>query len=152
MTPFFLKNIYLKLFKIDDTPQKIALGAGLGVFAGIIPGIGVLAALFLAFVLRANRAGALLGALLTNTWLSFVTFILAVRAGSILFGIDWQILYQRWAVFLKELRLSDLFKSSVLEIILPVLAGYLVVAFFSGLLVYLVTFTVLKLRKKGTVL
>lgn len=148
MTPIFFKNIYLKLFKIDDTPQKIALGAGLGVFAGITPGIGPLVALFLAFVLRANRASALLGALLTNTWISFVTFILAVRAGSVIFGIDWQILYQRWAVFLKELRLSDLFKSSVLEIILPVLAGYLVVAFFSGLLVYLSTLVILKLRKK----
>lgn len=44
------RSIYLKLFQINDTPQRIALGVGLGVFTGIIPGAGPIAALFLAML------------------------------------------------------------------------------------------------------
>ncbi|MCG2713658.1 MAG: DUF2062 domain-containing protein [Candidatus Omnitrophica bacterium] len=65
--------IFAKLFKINDSAGKIALGVGLGVFAGLLPGTGPAAALLLALVFRANRAAALLGSLITNTWLSVVT-------------------------------------------------------------------------------
>src|SRR3989338_6840109 len=82
--------LYQNLFKINDTPQKIALGLGLGVFAGIFPGTGPLASLFLAFICRANRASALIGSLLTNTWLSIVTFLLAIKLGALMFGIKWE--------------------------------------------------------------
>lgn len=129
--------LYTKLFKLNDSPQKIALGLGLGVFTGILPGAGVLASLFLAALLRANRASALLGCLLTNTWLSFVTLLLAIKLGSKLFGISWQQLYQHWVAFLKGFTWSGLFKLSILEIILPVIAGYFLLAFCFGLLVYL---------------
>ena len=67
--------IFDKLFKINDSAEKIALGVGLEVFSGLMPGTGPTAALFLAFIFRANRAAALLGSMLTNTWLSVVTFI-----------------------------------------------------------------------------
>src|SRR3989338_11447506 len=85
-----LKFLYLKLFKINDTPQKIALGLGLGVFAGIFPGTGPAASLFLAFIFRANRASALIGSMLTNTWLSVVTLLLAIKLGALMFGIQWE--------------------------------------------------------------
>ena len=42
--------IFAKLFKINDSAQKIALGVGLGVFSGLMPGTGPAAALFLAFI------------------------------------------------------------------------------------------------------
>lgn len=133
----FFNLLYIKLVKINDSPQKIALGLGLGVFSGILPGTGPLAALFLAFFLRANRASALIGSLLTNTWLSFVTFLLAIKLGSGLFGISWQQLYQDWSCFLKGFNWHVLFQLSILKIILPVIIGYLLIAFCLGLLVYL---------------
>ena len=68
-----LQFLFDKLFKINDTPQKIALGFGLGVFAGIFPGTGPVAAILLAYVFRANRASALFGSLFTNTWLNSVS-------------------------------------------------------------------------------
>ena len=55
----FLRFVYAKLFSINDTPNKISLGLGLGVFAGILPGTGPIAAVFLALVFRANRASGL---------------------------------------------------------------------------------------------
>ncbi len=122
----FFRLLYIKLFKINDSPQRIALGLGLGVFAGIIPGTGPVAALFLAFIFRVNRASALLGSLLTNTWLSFVTFILAIKVGSAIMHLDWQVVRQGWILF-------------------PVILGYFIVSFSLGILVYLVTLIILKI-------
>lgn len=145
----FFELLYIKLFKINDSPQRIALGLGLGVFSGILPGTGPLVALFLAFLLRANRASALLGSLFTNTWLSFVTFLLAIKLGSGLFGISYQQLYEDWASFLKGFNWSVLFKLSILKVILPVITGYLLIAFCLGLIVYVIALLVLS--RKGSV-
>lgn len=128
----FLKLIYVKLFRINDTPQRIALGLGLGVFLGILPGSGPLAALFLAFLLRVNRAAALLGSLLTNTWLSIATFLLSVKLGSAIMNLRWQEVYQK-------------------KIILPVIVGYFLVAFGLGLAVYLITLIILKYANKSRI-
>jgi uncharacterized protein (DUF2062 family) len=122
----FFRLLYIKLFKINDSPQRIALGFGLGVFLGIIPGTGPLAALFLALLFRVNRASALLGSLLTNTWLSIVTFLLAIKVGSAIMHLDWQVVRQGW-------------------MLLPVILGYFIVSFSLGILVYLVTLIILKI-------
>jgi len=139
----FFRLIYLKLFQINDTPRRIALGVGLGVFTGIIPGAGPIAALFLAFIFRVNRASALLGSLITNTWLSLVTFFLSIKIGSAIFGMNWQAAYNNWILFFKDFRWIKLFKLSIFKIILPVMLGYFIVAFFLGFLVYLTTLIVL---------
>jgi len=132
-----LALLYKKIVKINDTPQKIALGLGLGVFTGILPGTGPLASLFLALVFRANRASALLGSLLTNTWLSLATFFLSVKIGSALMGLSWHTVKDAWIEFLDNFNWANLFKSSVLRTALPVILGYFVVAFCLGVLVYL---------------
>lgn len=139
----FFKLLYVKLFKINDSPQKIALGLGVGVFAGIIPGTGPIAALSLAFVLRVNRASALLGSLLTNTWLSIVTFLLSLKLGSAIMKAHWQEAKEQWLLFLKNFSWLNLFKLSVLKVILPVLLGYFVVAFCLGVAVYLIALIIL---------
>jgi len=148
----FLKLIYIKLFRINDTPQKIALGFGLGVFLGILPGTGPIAALFLAFLFRVNRISALLGSLLTNTWLSVLTFLLSIKIGSAIMDLNWQDTYNNWTSFLKNFSFSGLFKLSVLKITLPVIIGYFIIAFCAGLLAYLATFVIFKRfpRRRGS--
>jgi len=136
-------SIYLKLFFINDTPQKIALGLGLGVFLGIIPGTGPIAALVIASALRINRASALLGSLITNTWLSIVTFILSIKAGSAIMGLGWEEVYHNWQLLLREKSWTNLLQLSALSIILPVLVGYFLVAFSLGLVVYLFTLIII---------
>jgi uncharacterized protein (DUF2062 family) len=140
----FLKIIYIKLFRINDTPQRVAIGFGIGVFCGIVPGMGPLASLFLAMLLRVNRASALLGSLLTNTWLSIVTFFLSIKTGAVIMNVNWQDSYNNWLLFLKDFRWLNLIKLSVLKIILPVIVGYLAVAFCTGLLAYLIILVILK--------
>lgn len=139
----FFQLIYIKLFRIHDTPQRIALGFGLGVFLGIIPGTGPIAALCLAMLLRVNRASALFGSLLTNTWLSIVTFLLSIKLGSAIIGASWQDVRKDWLLFLNNFKFIDLFKLSILKIILPVIVGYLVVAFFLGVATYLITLIII---------
>jgi len=132
-----LNLLYQKLFRINDTAHKVAAGLGIGVFCGIMPGIGLIAALFLAWLLRVNRAAAILGSLATNTWLSIVTFLLSVKLGSVIMGLDWQAVRSDWLRFLSEFRWLNLFNVSILRIILPLIIGYLVVSFFLGLVTYL---------------
>jgi uncharacterized protein len=148
----FLKLIYLKLFRINDAPQKIAIGFGIGVFFGVMPGVGPVAALAAAFLLRVNRASAILGSLLTNTWISIPVFLLSLKAGALIAGLKFEELQSQWGVFVKQFRWSDFLNISVYGVIAPILAGYLVVSFFIGLISY---FTVLaaviyfKNRKKN---
>lgn len=139
-----------KLLKIDDSAHKIALGAGLGVFSGFMPGTGPVAALFLAFVFRANRAAALLGSILTNLWLSLITFILAVKIGSLVLNRSWQDIYQKAVAVLSDFHLKDLFALSFLDIILPVVTGYLIIGAILGLITYAaVLFTARIFLRKG---
>jgi len=139
----FLKLIYIKLFRIHDTPQRIALGAGIGVFLGILPGTGPIAAIFMAFILRVNRAAALLGSLLTNTWTSVLTFLLSIKIGASIMGVHWQEVHRNWSLFLKDFKLVTLFKLTTLELILPVIVGYAVVGFCLGLIAYLATLIII---------
>jgi len=140
----FFKVVYTKLVKINDTDQRIALGFAVGVFCGIMPTTGPLAALFLAFILRLNRASALLGSLLTNTWLSIVTFILSIKIGSAIMKVRWEDVHQDWLLFLYTFKWQYLFKLSVLKLILPVIIGYFLIALVLGLSVYLITLFILK--------
>ncbi len=140
----FFKSVYTQLFKINDTPQRIALGFGLGVFLGIFPGTGVIAAIFCAVFLRVNRASTLLGCLLTNTWISVVTFLLSIKVGSSIMQVSWQDVRRDWTAFLQDFRWADLFKLSVLKISLPVIVGYIAVGLGLGLLAYLITLAILK--------
>ncbi|MFA5156272.1 MAG: DUF2062 domain-containing protein [Candidatus Omnitrophota bacterium] len=128
----FGKYIYTQLFLINDTPQKTAAGFGLGVFLGIIPGTGPLAALFCAMLLRVNKASAFLGSILVNTWINIVTFLLAIKIGSAIMAVDWRTVYA----------------SSAFKVIAPVLAiGYFVIAACAGIAAYLIVLLILKLVK-----
>ena len=143
----FLYAIYLKLFKINDTPQKVAFGLGIGVFCGIMPGVGPLVALFLAFILRANRASALIGTLVTNTWLSVVTFVLSIKVGSAILKTDWHSVYGSARLLLKDFHWANLFKISFLRLGLPIALGYIALALFLGIGTYLAALLILNLRK-----
>lgn len=145
----FLKLIYIKLFRINDTPQKIALGAGIGVFLGILPGTGPIAAVFMAFVFRANRAAAFIGSLLTNSWLSVVSFILAIKIGSSLMGLNWQQVHRNLTLILKSFHFKSLLNFSVFKMISPLLIGYLIVSFCLGVIVYLATWIIIMNLRKG---
>ncbi|MCX5686840.1 MAG: DUF2062 domain-containing protein [Candidatus Omnitrophica bacterium] len=130
----WLKLIYLKLFRINDSPQKVAIGLGLGVFFGIMPGLGPLAALFFAFLFRVNRAAALLGSVLTNTWLSIPTFVLAVKAGFLITGISYKNFGKNWLG------------------IASIIIGYITVSLCVGVLAYLAALIIIISGRKSKIM
>ncbi len=84
-----IKIFFKKFFLINDTPHKIAAGAALGIFLGIVPGEGVMTTLVLASLFRFNRAAALIGVLATNMWTTLAVLPLAAGVGSFLFGENY---------------------------------------------------------------
>jgi len=144
-----IQFIFSKLFKINDSAQRIALGVGLGIFAGLLPGTGPVAALFLAFIFRANRGAALFGGLLTNTWLSLVTFILAIKVGSVILKMNWQTVQQRSQGLLENFSWAGFFKLSFLEVLLPIIVGYLVIGLALGVLGYFLTLLIIRRNFHG---
>lgn len=140
----FFKFIYLKLFRINDSPQRIAIGFGLGVFLGVLPFTGPIAALGASFLFRVNRASALLGSILTNTWISIPVFLLSLRAGAFITGVKYQDLNADWSRIIKDFHLSTLFDVGVYKVLLPILAGYVAVSLMIGLATYLIALTIVK--------
>ncbi|MDP2939028.1 MAG: DUF2062 domain-containing protein [Candidatus Omnitrophota bacterium] len=143
MVKHFFKDINQRLVKINDSNQRIALGAGLGVFLGIIPGAGPIISLILASILRINKAAALLGCLLTNTWISFVSAVLAVKIGAFIFQIDWQILWQNSKNAIENFKPLVFLNLAILKILAPIAVGYLVIGVFSGFSAYLISLLII---------
>ena len=143
-----LKTPFEKLYKTNDSPQKISLGVGLGVFLGILPGTGPLAALLLATLLRVNRAAAILGSILTNTWINFVTFLLAAKLGSAILKTDWEHTQQQCRNVFEHFRFTDLFEVSFLKIVLPIAIGYLIIGFILACGAYIIALITIKVKRR----
>ena len=143
----FFRVLYLKLFRINDTPQKIALGFGIGVFLGVLPGAGPIAAFTLALLLKVNRAGALLGSVLTNTWLSIPVFLLSLKAGAMITGVRYQDLHRDWLLLIKDFQWASLFDVGAHKILLPTMVGYAVVSFVIAVIAYLIVLIIAKYVK-----
>lgn len=144
----FLKLMYLKLIRIDDTPHKIAMGLALGVFAGVMPFAGPVVAVFLAVLFKANKISAFLGGLLTNAWITVIAFFFSIKVGAFIFGVDGNIIRARWMALFKDFHLSTLFKLSAFEIILPVLTGYIVISLSLACVAYFAAMIIMKFTKR----
>lgn len=138
--PINLKNIYrflyLKVIRINDTPHRIAGGVALGVFLGVLPGAGPLASLVLAYLFQVNRAAALTGSLLTNSWFSVMTFVLSIKIGALLTGSSWQQIYNECKSVIDNLHWKTMMDGSTWLILKPLLYGYVVIGVIAGCAVY----------------
>ena len=143
---FFL-NLYTQLISINDTPHGIAFGFGIGVFFGILPGTGPLAALGATFIFKINKASTLLGCVITNGWLSVVSFVIAIKIGSALLGVDWRVVKDQAFSIFAHFSWKALFDVSVMSIVKPLLLGYLVVGIICGVIGYILARLALSFRK-----
>ena len=138
-----LKTLYWKLVKINDSPLKIALGFGLGVFIGVIPAMGPVIALALAFLFRVNRASAFLGSVLFNTWFTIITLLLAIKIGAAVTGLSYNEIYEGWKGLIKDFKWEKIFQASFQDVLIPIGIGYLIISsFFSAVatvVVYIIT-------------
>lgn len=141
------KDFIKKFFLINDTPHKVAGGAALGIFLGIIPGEGVLAALLLSSLFRLNRLAATAGVLAVNMWSTAVILPVAAFVGANIFGENYNNLIQTfqdvramgWKTFLSDV--------VVLQLALPLAVGYLLVAALVSLGFYFLIYHLLRKNK-----
>lgn len=140
--------IYAKIVKADDSPARLASGFGLGVFCGIIPGAGPVASLFLAALFRANKAMALIGSMITNTWMSVAMFSLSIFLGSRLSGVEIEALKSEWANLTAHFSFDNLFNPAFLKVAFAVLTGYLIISILAGLLSYLLMYVFIKIKRR----
>jgi uncharacterized protein (DUF2062 family) len=137
-----IKNFFRKFFLINDTPHKIAAGAALGIFLGIVPGEGVLTTLVFASIFRLNRLAATAGVLATNLWTTAVVLPLAAAVGGFLFGVKERMLIKNFHDAYHLGYKYFLSKVILLDVALPLVVGFFVVAgiisvFFYFILKYL---------------
>lgn len=89
----FLRGVVL----LDDTPQRIALGSGIGLFFGIQPFVGsqMLAAMIACKLLRASVLASLPWTWLSNPFTVAPLYYVAYRFGAVFFPAEKLVTYER---------------------------------------------------------
>jgi uncharacterized protein (DUF2062 family) len=78
------------LLHVEDTPHRIALAFGIGVWIAFTPllGIHTLLALAIAFSFRLSRVAILLGAYINNPWTLAPLYLTGTMVGCVLMGVS----------------------------------------------------------------
>lgn len=142
-----IRDYIKQFFLIDDTPHKIAAGAALGVFFGIVPGEGFGTTLLFSYLLRLNRLAALAGVSIVNTWTTVLVLPFAAIAGAFVLGVNKTEIIHRFNGLNGNYFQLFLNKVFFREITLPLLVGFFIVAGTVALLIYLLLLLVLNFRK-----
>lgn len=142
-------NLFLKkLAGINDSPHKISSGAAIGVFFGVLPFAGLVVSVLVAAIFRVNKIGALIGCLLTNTWISLLCAIFAVNIGAEFFNIDSSEAVEVLSGLFKNFNIPQFLKVSSREFFLPFITGFFFVAFLFSVLAYFLTSLLIYLYKR----
>ena len=131
-----IKKWIKNFLDIDASPHHKALGLGIGVFLGILPGAGPVIALAAAAIFKANKAAAVLGAFLVNTWTTIITIAFSVKVGAFVTGQDGQEALKTWNTFIHDFHWSRLWEGHLWGLVYPILIGYFIISAAFGLLAY----------------
>jgi uncharacterized protein (DUF2062 family) len=129
---------------INDSAHRIALGMGLGLLLGVLPGTGAIAAVVCAFVIRANKAAALAGALVVNTWINVVTFPLAIAIGAFLFRIEPAGIVREWSAATRPFVWKSFLNFLLHDAVLALITGYAVIGLALAGAGYAATYALVK--------
>jgi uncharacterized protein len=85
-----LRRTVGQLLQVDDTPHRIALAFGIGVWVAFSPllGLHTILALLIAYLFRLNRAALLVGAYVNNPWTLAPLFMAGTVLGCEIFGVS----------------------------------------------------------------
>jgi uncharacterized protein len=134
-----LRALFRALLQTDDTPNRVALAFGIGVFIAFFPLLGIHTglALLIAMLFRLNKVAILAGAWVNNPWTLGPMYLAGTLVGCVLLGvpsqdihgIDWSL---HGVAFYEELF------ESLRPLVAPFLVGNLAVGIVAGILAYLV--------------
>jgi uncharacterized protein (DUF2062 family) len=132
-----LRQIAQLLFRIEDSPHRIALAFALGVFIAFFPILGIHTglALLIAFAFRLSRLAMLAGCWVNNPWTIAPMYTTGTLLGCALLGVPSEGLGSvRW-----DLK-GDAFYASLWQglrpFVMPYVVGNLVLGLLCGALVY----------------
>jgi uncharacterized protein (DUF2062 family) len=138
---------FKKFFLIDDSPAKIAGGAAVGLFMGIVPGEGVISTLVVTTILRLNRLAGTIGILFFNMWTTLLFLPLAAFVGSVLFHIQPGALIADFK-FNYNTSFKNFFEYSIIfKLLIPLMVGYVISALIISLLFFFLLYFLLKYKK-----
>lgn len=136
-----------RFLTLDDTPHRIAIGASVGLFMGILPIESISASLITTAIFSLNHAAALIGVAAMNIWATIVVLPLAAIVGGNLFGASsaeladqfYQTYQSGWGYFFT--------KAAFLNLAAPLLVGYIIVSTIISVAFYFFMYSILKCRK-----
>lgn len=139
----------IRLLRINDTPEKIAKGAALGVFLGIYPtfGLGFILAWLGSAVMGWNKAASILGSFIMNPLTIPFFWTLSAVVGGFIFNQDSRLLYN-------EIKTGDFFANGGMlgglktSALIYIAGNTIVSVFFSVLAYFAVKNAVITHRKK----
>jgi len=137
-----------QLLQLDDTPHRIALAFGIGVFLAFFPilGIHTILGLLIAFLFRLNRAAILVGIYISNPWTLAPLYMAGTLVGCEILGvssaeltsIDWHLHGRAFYRALFE---------NLRPFVWPFVLGNTVVGVAGGLVGYVVLREILERRR-----
>jgi len=142
-----LRDKLRQVVGVKDSPRKIAISFGIGVFIGMSPVLGLhtVLAILIAWIFRLNKFVTLVGVYITNPWTIVPIYTGATWLGAKMLGIKHILPEIDW----NNIGLMELIRD--LEPILPPFVfGTLFVGTVSGVLGYIVTYhSVVRQRRLG---
>lgn len=123
----FLRYVYLKLLRLKDPPEKIALSFSIGVFIGIFPtfGFGGILVVLISYIFKLNYVAGLLGTFIMNYFTSPFFWTLSYFIGDLIFSgkLEWKNFSRQT---FKSFALSYLVGNIIVSTIFSLIAYYLV--------------------------
>ncbi len=144
-----LRQSVRMLLQVQDSPNRLALAFGVGVWIAFFPLIGIHTglALLIAFLFRLNRLAILLGTYVNNPWTVAPMYLAGTLFGCMLLGVsthglwDLNLRIESWSFFLTALH-------SLRPFLWPYVVGNLIVGTGAGLAAYGALRVVLERRRK----
>ena len=144
----WLNQLYGELVAVTDTPHQVAISFALGVFLGILPFTGVLAAISLAYIFKLNKPAAILGSALTNTWLGLIVLGFAMQVGGMCLGLSEADIKAQWQILVHNFHFNDLISFAFLKILLAITIGYVVLSFIFAVVGYFLALIIIYWHRK----
>jgi len=146
-----IKKVLRKLNVVGDSPHRVAFGFAVGIFAGVVPGVGPVFAVFGAWALRASKTAAVTGAVLTNTWINLLTFPAAVSLGAFTLELDKFQIGKEWDNLIKDFTWARFRELVFQNGALAIFTGYLIIGLACAFVSYiLVRIFLSRLRRANT--
>ncbi len=143
-----LKRWAEALFRIEESPHRIALAFGVGVWIAFCPAFGIhtVMALAIAYRFRLSRAALLLGAYLNNPWTVAPMYMAGTALGCLLLGVpthavssvDWNL---EGVAFYRALG------DEVRPFLMPFVIGNTLLGIISGMAAYVAVRTAVERRR-----